>query len=196
MRKQTHCSRSIKTNVILTQHTCGQYSSMAAGSTRRALVFDFPLQICYMSIMLKCRGESDSGLCMTLRLAKRMPLHSGNFRFKNVFGRKIWQKQTQPCPKLWPLTITTQRTPSLRKLRLTGQKIMVSFLLSFLRGCWKFNQSLRTLVPSLFRELVEILFFYERHRVLGALSKSLVSTLQTTSWIRCCIWGNLMEIFE
>jgi len=40
----------------------------------------------------KCRRESDLGLCTTSGLAKRMLLHGADFRFKNVFGRKIDRK--------------------------------------------------------------------------------------------------------
>jgi len=52
-------------NVILTWQTCGQHSGMAAGSKRRALAFYFPVLICCMFSILKCKGESDLGLCMT-----------------------------------------------------------------------------------------------------------------------------------
>ena len=41
--------------------------------------------------MSKCREESYLGLCMTSVIAKRKPLRSANFRFQNVFGRKIRQ---------------------------------------------------------------------------------------------------------
>jgi len=45
--------------------------------------------------MSKCRGESDLGLCMTSVLAKRMLLRSADFRFLNVFGRKILEVVVQ-----------------------------------------------------------------------------------------------------
>ena len=46
--------------------------------------------ICVFNIkMSKCRGNSDLGLCMTLAHAKRMWPHSADFRFENVFGRRI-----------------------------------------------------------------------------------------------------------
>jgi len=73
-------------NVILTRQTCGQRSSMSAGSKRRALAFYFSIRICDKS---KCRGESGLGLCTTSVLVKRMPLRSVDFRLKNVFRRKI-----------------------------------------------------------------------------------------------------------
>jgi len=80
---------SSSSNVILTRQTCGQRSGMAAGGKRRALAFYFPVRICYMFLMYKGRGKSDLGLCMTLALAKRMPLCTANFRFLYVFGCKI-----------------------------------------------------------------------------------------------------------
>jgi len=67
-------------NVILTRQTCGQRLGMAAASKRRALAFYFSVQICYMFLISKYRGESDLGLCKILGLAKRMPLRSADFR--------------------------------------------------------------------------------------------------------------------
>jgi len=46
-------------NVILTRQTCGQRSSRAAESKRRALENDFPERICYMFLISKCRGDWD-----------------------------------------------------------------------------------------------------------------------------------------
>ena len=66
-------------NVILMRQTCGQRSGMAAGSKRRALAFYFSALICNMFSVSKCRGKWNPGLCMTLGLAKRMPLRSGEF---------------------------------------------------------------------------------------------------------------------
>jgi len=85
----------INSNVILTQQTCGQRSGMAAVSKRRALAFYFSVRICYVFLMSQCRGESDLGLCMTSVLAKRMLLRSADFRFLNVFGRKILEVVVQ-----------------------------------------------------------------------------------------------------
>ena len=79
-------------NVILTRQTCGQRSNMASKSKRRALVLYFSVRICYMFWISICRGESELGLYMTSRLAKRMRLHSGHFWFKNLFGCKIRRK--------------------------------------------------------------------------------------------------------
>jgi len=80
---------SSHSNVILTRQTCGQCSGMAAASKRRALAFYFSVQICYKFLISKCRGESDLGLCMTSELVNRIRLWSADFRFLNVFGRKI-----------------------------------------------------------------------------------------------------------
>ena len=82
---------SSKSNVILTRQTCGQRSGMAAASKHRALAFCFSVRICYLFLISKCRGESDLGLCMTLVLAKRMPLRSADFQCLSVFCRKIRQ---------------------------------------------------------------------------------------------------------
>jgi len=66
-------------NMILTRQTCGQRSSMSAGSKRRALAFYFGVRFCNMFLISKCRGESDLGLCATLVLANRMLLLIGKF---------------------------------------------------------------------------------------------------------------------
>jgi len=79
-------------NVILTRQTCGQRSSRVAASKRRALAFYFSIQIWYVFSISKCRGKSDLGVCMTSVLAKRMLLHTADFGFKNVFGRRIRRK--------------------------------------------------------------------------------------------------------
>jgi len=50
-------------NVILTRQTCGQCLSMSAGSKRRALRNYFAIRICCMSLISKCRGAWDLGLC-------------------------------------------------------------------------------------------------------------------------------------
>jgi len=80
---------SSNSNVILTRQTCGQRSGMAAGGKRQALAFYFSIQIFYFFLMSKCRGESDSCLCMTSVLAERMPMRSADFQFLNVFGRIV-----------------------------------------------------------------------------------------------------------
>jgi len=67
-------------NVILTRQTCVHRSSRVAGSKRWAQAFYFSVRIWYMVLISKCSEESDLGLCMSLVLAKRMPLHSADFR--------------------------------------------------------------------------------------------------------------------
>jgi len=59
--KQFVCSYS---NVILTQQTCGQRSSMSAGSKHPVLKIYVSLRIWYIFLMSKCRGDSDLGLCI------------------------------------------------------------------------------------------------------------------------------------
>ena len=92
----TELSVAVLVNVILTQQTCGQRSCVSAGSNRRALAFysSSEIQSCYMFRIPKCRRESNLGLSTALGLAKRMRLCGDDFRFKNVFGRKICWKST------------------------------------------------------------------------------------------------------
>jgi len=54
--------------------------SRVAGSKRRALAFYFSIQIWYVFLISRRREESDPGLCMSSVLAKRIRLHSGDFR--------------------------------------------------------------------------------------------------------------------
>jgi len=75
-------------NVILTRQTCGQRSSRAAESKRRALGNGFSEKICYMFLISKCRGNRDVGLCTTSVLAKRELQRNGKTRFflrRNTF---------------------------------------------------------------------------------------------------------------
>jgi len=58
-------------NVILTWQTCGQRSSRAAESKRRALQNYLSERICHMFLMSKCRKDQDLGLCKFWVLAKR-----------------------------------------------------------------------------------------------------------------------------
>ena len=67
-------------NMILSRQTYGQRSGMAAESKRRALALYFPVRICYMFLILKCRGRLDLCLCITSVLAKRMQLRSADLR--------------------------------------------------------------------------------------------------------------------
>ena len=66
--KQFVCSNP---NLILTQPTCGQRSSMSAKSKRRAPAFYFSIRICRIFLTSKCRRELDLGLCITSALAKK-----------------------------------------------------------------------------------------------------------------------------
>jgi len=99
-------------NVILTQQTCGQRSSRAAGSKRRALTFYFSIRICYVFLMSECIGESDLGLCTSSVFAKRIPLRGGDFRLKNVFGRKFCWKLPMHCGILFASTEVVHRPRS------------------------------------------------------------------------------------
>jgi len=78
-------------HVILTRQTCGQRSTWAAESKRRALGNYFPEQICYMFLMSKCRRDQDLGLCTTLVFAFGEPQRNGKIRFflrrNTVFSR-------------------------------------------------------------------------------------------------------------
>ena len=78
--------------VILTRQTCGERSSRAAESKRRALGDYFYEWICYMFLISKCRGDWDLGRCTFWVLSKREPLRNAKFWFflraKHVFFRK------------------------------------------------------------------------------------------------------------
>jgi len=75
-------------HVILTQQTCGQRSSRAAESKRRALVNYFSERICCMFLMSKCRGDRDPGLCTTSVISFGEPQRNGKIRGENVFRRR------------------------------------------------------------------------------------------------------------
>jgi len=68
-------------NVILTRQSCGQRSSRAAESKRRALENYFTEQICYMFLRSKCREDQDLGLCTTSVLAFGEPQRNGKIWF-------------------------------------------------------------------------------------------------------------------
>ena len=78
---QTKRFVSSSLNVILTRQTCGQRSSKAAESIRRALGNYLSERICYMFLILKCRGDQDLDLCTFWVLAKREALRNAKFRF-------------------------------------------------------------------------------------------------------------------
>jgi len=75
-------------NVIFTRQTCGQHSSRAAESKRRALGNYFSERICYMFLMSKCRGDRDLGLCTLWVLAKKEPLRNVDWQKKKCFARR------------------------------------------------------------------------------------------------------------
>jgi len=62
------------------RHTCGQRSSVSAGSKCRELAFYFCVQICHMFLISKCRKESDPGLYTTSGLANGVPPRIDKFR--------------------------------------------------------------------------------------------------------------------
>jgi len=79
-------------NVIFALQTCGQRSSRAAESKRRALGNYFWVQICYIFLMSKCKRDWDLGICTFQVLTKRETLRNAKFwfflRVKHVFLRK------------------------------------------------------------------------------------------------------------
>ena len=87
-------------NVILTRQTCGQRSSRAAESKRRALGNCFSERICYMFLTSKCRGDRDLGLCTTSVLAFGEPQRNGKIRFflrrNTVFFWKLPLRRGSP----------------------------------------------------------------------------------------------------
>jgi len=102
---------------ILTRQTCGQRSSKAAESKRRALGNYFPEWICCMFLISKCRRGWDPGLCTTSVLAFGEPQRNGKIRFflrHNTFffsdvaialhfsKRKYWS-----CAQTWILVSST-----------------------------------------------------------------------------------------
>jgi len=68
--------------------------SSLQGSKRQVLAFYFAIRICYMDLISKCRKKSDLGLCMSLGLAKRMPLRSGDFR--RILWRSTFLNRKSP----------------------------------------------------------------------------------------------------
>jgi len=68
-------------HVILTRQPCGQRSSKAAESKRRALENYFFERICYMFLMSKCKGDWDLGLCTTSGLALVESQRNGKIHF-------------------------------------------------------------------------------------------------------------------
>ena len=83
--------------MILTRQTCGQRSSRAAESKRRALGNYFSEQICYMFVISKCRGDQDLGLCTTSVLAFAEPQRNGKIRFFSRQNTFFFQILPLPC---------------------------------------------------------------------------------------------------
>ena len=96
-------------HVILTRQTCGQRSSKAAESKRRA-----PERICYMFLISKCSGDRDLGLCTTSGLAFGEPRRSGDFRKKNVIQRRKNRNLSLRCgsPNASPEVVHRPRSES------------------------------------------------------------------------------------
>ena len=80
--------------MILTRQICGQRSSKAAESKRRALRNYFFERICYMFPMSKCGGDSDLGLCTTSGLPYGEPQHHDKIRF---FLRNTFFSRSRHC---------------------------------------------------------------------------------------------------
>jgi len=79
-------------NMILTRQTCGQRSSRAAESKRRALGNYFFERIYYMFLISRCRGDWDLGLCTSSGLSFVESQRYGKIRFflcrNTFFSRK------------------------------------------------------------------------------------------------------------
>ena len=117
-------------NVVLTQQTRGQRSCVSAGSNRRALAFhsSSEIQSCYMFRIPKCRRKSNLGLCTTLGLAKRMRLCGDDFRFKNMFGRKICWKSALRSRILFASPEVVHRYTSDSSLHFDSQNINQTYV--------------------------------------------------------------------
>jgi len=101
-------------HVILARQTCGQRSSKAAESKRRALGNDFSERICYMFLISKFRGVCHLGLCTTSGLAFEEPQCNGKIRFflrRNTF---FFQKLPLRCgsPNASPEVVHRPRSQS------------------------------------------------------------------------------------
>jgi len=140
-------------NVILTRQTCGQRSSRAAESKRRALGNYFSGRICYMFLISKCRGDWDLGLCTTSGLAFGEPQRSGDFRKKTCFDAgKIGichcaaVLQTQ-VPKL-----CTDLDLSLLYILILGTYSKFARKIFFHHSAFAFRSSARALAAGLLRQ--------------------------------------------
>jgi len=68
-------------HVIMTRQTCGQRSSRAAESKRRAIGNYFPDRFCYMFLISKCRGDRVLFLFSSSLLSFGKPQRNGKIRF-------------------------------------------------------------------------------------------------------------------
>jgi len=66
--------------------------------------FSFSVRIWHMYLISKCRGKSEQGLRIASVLAEKMRPHNADFRFKNVFGRRICRKSALCSRILFPST--------------------------------------------------------------------------------------------
>jgi len=81
VRVETNQCVGSNPNMIWMRQTCGQRSSMSAGSKRRALKNSFVVRICYVFLLSQCRGDLDVGLCTLWTLAYGETLRNEKFRF-------------------------------------------------------------------------------------------------------------------
>jgi len=81
--------------------------SFGFGEQTQSASILFSVRICYMSLISKCRRESDLGLCMMSGLAKSMPLHSGKFQWN-----------------LRPNTFLNQKSPLRSRTLVASPKVM------------------------------------------------------------------------
>jgi len=108
--------------MILTQKTCGQRSSRAAGSLskRRALENYFPERICCMFRLSKCRGDWNLGrymfgvqkenCCAMATSEKKRVSPAGKLEIEFFFLSELWE-----CTWVWvlewqPLSTTNNKT--------------------------------------------------------------------------------------
>jgi len=112
-------------NMILTRQTCGQRSSRAAESKRRALGINFSERICYMFLVSKCRGDQNLGLCTTSGLAFGEPRRCGDFQENPVFRRRK--------NRILPLKIMKKRKKRFKYQSVQDRAVLV--ILLNLVGC-------------------------------------------------------------
>ena len=101
-------------HVILTRQTCSQRSSRTAERKRQTIGNYFPEQICYMSLISKCRGDRDLGLCTTSGLAVGELSAMTNSDFSCVETRFFFRKSPLRCgsPNASPEVVHRPRSQS------------------------------------------------------------------------------------